>query len=282
MANKKFIAKKVPILSNKTLFNIKLALKSGLTTLEISPDLGISNIVIKLDPVKNFFSIIENNNIKLPESFDEKENICYSIFNDQIYPMKIFSEKTNFFYKLVPTSWRPILRISATQMHKKPFLDYLETQNIRGFVLDAGSGLGYSAIIASKTAMRVITIEWDSQVIEIASFNPHSLDLFDSDNIELINGEITQEIQKYDDNYFNNIIQDGGMPKSSGEFFSQSNCYELHRVLRRGGLLYFYLPQHGKSKGRDFGKEHINRLKKAGFLLKKRFIEGSFAVLYKM
>jgi len=39
MSSKNIKAKNVPVLSNKTLLNIKLALKSGLTTLKISPDL---------------------------------------------------------------------------------------------------------------------------------------------------------------------------------------------------------------------------------------------------
>ena len=71
------------------------------------------------------------------------------------------------------------------------------------------------------------------------------------------------------------------MPKSSGNFFSSDHCKQLHRVLKPGGELIFYLPQHGKSKGRDYGGEHLERLKKAGFFLKKRDLEGSFALLYK-
>lgn len=254
---------------------------SNKKTIEVSLDLGISTTQIQLNPKENSFNIHGQGSILFPEEFNEKEKVCYSIFDQAIYPLKMFSEHSNFYYKLVPTSWRPILRISATPMHKKPFLDYLEKAKLRGIVLDAGTGLGYSSIIASNTASHVVTIEWDIQVIEIASFNPHSKMLFESNCITLIHGDLSQELLKFDDNYFNAIIQDGGMPKSSGEFFSQQNCFELHRTLERGGQLFFYLPMHGKSRGRDFGAEHIARLKKAGFFLKKRDIEGSFAVFYK-
>lgn len=281
MTSSKYKAKNVPVFSYKTLIEIKKGLLNSLNDLEVSIDLGISKTVIKLYPDDFSFSINRTDILKFPDSFNEKSAICYAIYDKQIFPMKMFSKTTNFFYKLVPTSWRPILRISATQMHKLPFLDFLDSQKLRGLVLDGGTGLGYSAIIASQTANRVITIEWDPQVIEMSSFNPHSRKLFDSLNIQLINGDITQEVLKYDDNYFDTIIQDGGMPKSSGEFFSQSYCHELHRVLRRGGNLFFYLPRHGKSKGRDFGGEVINRLLISGFHLKKREIEGSFAILYK-
>ena len=233
----------------------------------------------------NFISItnsffINEDEIFFPKSF-KSEKVCYAIIDGQIFPMKMFSEETNFYYKLVPTSWRPILRISATQMHKKPFLDYIEKIKPKGFVFDGGTGLGYSAIIASKTATRVITIEWDQVVLEIASYNPHSRELFTSANIEVRLGDITEEILKFEDSFFDYLIQDGGMPKSSGEFFSQSHCQELNRICKHGGTLLIYLPQHGKSKGRDFGLEHITRLQNAGFYLKKRDLEGSFAELYK-
>lgn len=274
-------AKNVPVVSYKDLINIQDAIRDSIDEITISLDLGITSSPIKINSYQNSFTFLNGETYVFPTEFNPKEKICYALFDSSIFPLKLFSDFTNFYYKLVPTSWRPILRISATQMHKKAFLDYLETQNITGLVLDAGTGLGYSAIIASKTATRVISIEWDENVLEIATFNPHSKELFNSNKIELRIGDVTKEIETFEDYYFNSIIQDGGMPKSSGEFFSQKQCQELYRVMDRGGQLFFYLPQHGKSKGRDFGKEHLDRLIKAGFFVKIRYIEGSFAVLYK-
>ena len=279
--SKNFLFKNYPILTHKSLIEIQQALNSKKHELMLSLDLGISTQLVQLHPEKNSFTIEKNQEINFPTTFDEEEKICYFIFENQIYPLKLFSDYSNFFYKLVPTSWRPILRISATPMHKKPFLDFLELLELRGFILDSGTGLGYSAIIASKTATRVITIEWDEAVIEIASYNPHSKDLFQSDNIELRINDITDEIKYFEDTFFDALIQDGGMPKSSGNFFSLDHCKQLYRVLKPGGELIFYLPQHGKSKGRDYGGEHLERLKRAGFFLKKRDLEGSFALLYK-
>lgn len=276
-----FFYKNYPILTHKSLSQIKQSLMLNKTELEISLDLGLSTQRIKLNPENNSFILPQNKEISFPDSFDENDRICYFILEGQIFPLKLFSDYTNFYYQLVPTSWRPILRISATPMHKKPFLDELEKLQFRGFVFDSGTGLGYSAIIVSKTATRVITVEWDENVLEIASYNPHSQALFESENIESRVGDVTDEILTFDDNYFDAIVQDGGMPKSSGNFFSFDHCRQLYRVLKPGGDLIFYLPQHGKSKGRDFGGEHLERLKKAGFFLKKRDVEGSFAILYK-
>ena len=272
--------KNLPVLSYKTLVDIKEALKSKKEKLEISTDLGLTSEFINLYPESDSFQIWSNE-IYFPVSFREDTKICYFVDQNQLFPLKIFSEESNFFYSLVPTSWRPILRLSATPMHKKPFLDAIEKFQFKGMVLDSGTGLGYSAIVVSKTATRVISVEWDKMVLEIASYNPHSKILFSSENIELRNADITDEILLFEDNYFDNIIHDGGMPKSSGNFFSQDHCNQLYRVLKSGGYLAFYLPQHGRSKGRDYGAEHLERLKKAGFYVKARDIEGSYAVLYK-
>ena len=273
--------KNYPILTHKSLIEIKEALSQNQHEVELSLDLGLSKEKIQLDPIHHTFTIHETEEVDFPSSFNESVKICYFILDKHIYPLKLFSDVSNFYYKLVPTSWRPILRISATPMHKKPFLDAIESAQLHGFILDSGTGLGYSAIIACKTATRVITIEWDETVIDIASYNPHSRTLFESPIIDLRINDITEEIFTFDDNYFDSIIQDGGMPKSSGNFFSLDHCKQLHRVLKPGGELLFYLPQHGKSKGRDFGGEHLERLKRAGFFLKGRNLEGSYATLYK-
>ncbi len=212
-------------------------------------------------------------------------DLRYQIHSTPNITSAILSEKDrfvlNFTYQLAPTSFRPILRISATQMHKKPFLDRLEKERITGRVLDGGTGLGYSAIVASMTADEVITIEWDPNVIEMATYNPHSAKLFEGENIRLIQGDITVEIQKFADRYFDNIIQDGGMPKSSGGFFSQSHAHQLYRVLKRGGRLFFYLPKKGIKSGRDFGMEQVKRMRKAGFRLIERDIDGSYGIFGK-
>lgn len=277
----KFFFKNYPILTHKSLIEIKNAITNKELEIEISLDLGISTEKVMINPENNSFIVKSKDEILFPSSFDKDDKICYFVLDAQLYPIKLFNDWSNFHYKLVPTSWRPILRISATPMHKKPFLDALEELQFRGFVLDSGTGLGYSAIIASKTATRVITIEWDESVLEIATYNPHSRGLFENNNIELQIGDVTEAILQYDDNFFDNLVQDGGMPKSSGNFFSQQQCNQLHRVLKPGGSLIMYLPQHGKSKGRDYGAEHLERLKRAGFYLKKRAIESSYALLYK-
>ncbi|OLS22868.1 MAG: Polyamine aminopropyltransferase [Candidatus Heimdallarchaeota archaeon LC_3] len=274
--------KNVPILSNKGLFEIQNALRIKKDSiLNISLDLNLSISSIQILHSSNQFILPSGEIIDFPKKYKDKTKICYAIENNQIFPLKFFNDRMKFFYKLVPTSNRPILTVSATPFHKKPFLDFIETMSLKGKVLDGGTGLGYSAIIASKTADKVITVEWDSNILLMGTYNPYSAELFNNDIIELIEDDITEYISSCENKIFDFIIQDGGMPKSSGTFFSYSHATELFRVLKPKGRLFFYLPQHGKTKGRDFGAEQIERLKNSGFRLLERDIDGSFAVLMK-
>ncbi len=270
--------KRLPVVTNKTLAILREHLEED-GQVEISLDLGLSQTVVE---IKNKEVILPSGEkFTIPASFDPKNNVCYFIKGGQLFPLQMFDPERNFAYQLAPTSFRPILRISATQMHKKPFLDRLEKERLTGSVLDGGTGLGYSAIIASRTASEVITIEWDPNVIEMATYNPHSATLFEAENIKLIQGDITTEIKQFENQRFDNIIQDGGMPKSSGRFFSQSHAHQLFRVLKRGGRLFFYLPRKGIKSGRDFGREQVIRMRNAGFKLIERDIDGSYAIFRK-
>ncbi len=277
-------AKNFPVLSNKLLgelFSMLNSKDNGEDSVEVSLDLNISKSTIILNYSEKILKFPDGNILKKPDEFDPNIKLCYFVMRNNLFPIKLFDPETNFYYHLTPTSFRPILRISATQMHKKPFLDYLEGEKIKGVVLDAGTGLGYSASIVCKTAKEVITVEWDSNVIEIASLNPHSKLIFEADNIRLINDDVTKIITNYSDSYFDNIIHDGGTPKSSGNFFSLGHAKQLYRVIKNNGLVYFYLPNKGLNKGRDFAGEQIRRMQKVGFMVKLRDRDGSFTVFIK-
>lgn len=184
-------------------------------------------------------------------------------------------------YKLIPTSNRPILQISGTSMHKFPFVERIKADKLTGKILDAGTGLGYTAIVAAETAEQIMTVEFDQNVIEMQKFNSYSQELFKRKNIKRLKGDIVKVIKKFPDQEFDFIIFDAGTPRSSGEFFSQNNYQEAYRVLKSGGKLYHYLPRHLITHGRDFAGEVILRLKKLGFSDIERNEEGSYAILKK-
>jgi predicted methyltransferase len=275
-------AMNVPILTNTQIQILKnmLDTQSEIGDVEMSLDLGISLTKIQINPIEKEF-VIGNNRIRIPKSFDETKEICYAIMENCIFPMESYDEKTGFYYKLAPGTTKPYLIISSTRMHKEPFHKYLETQRFTGTILDAGTGLGYTAIIAAKTADKVITVEIDPNVLYYARFNPHSRALFENPKIEIVEGDITNVIKSFPDAHFDFLIQDGGTVKHSGDFFSQNQSHQLHRVLKLGGKLYFYLPNPQSNKGRDFASEQINRLKNAGFSLDLRDEGGSFCVFSK-
>ncbi len=272
--------KNVPVLTNKTLAQLKeLCDNQDTCSVTVSLDLNQSTTEIRIE--NGMVVLPSGETFTIPDSFSPELNVCYFVKDGLLYPLQFFDQVRGFSYQLVPTSFRPILRISATQMHKKPFLDRLEKERPSGVGLDGGTGLGYSVIVASRTATHVITVEWDPNVLEMATYNPHSRELFERENIRTILGDLTKEIKSFKSDWFDFIIQDGGMPKSSGEFFSQSHALELFRVMKRGGNLYFYLPRKGITKGRDFGQEQITRLRKAGFELVERDMDGSYGIFRK-
>ena len=268
----------LPIISSEELRKINKAIEQNLKEIEISLDLGLSKI--KLNLAKNGFifdsKLIETRKVK------DGDKSCYLITQTGLEKLQFISHESGKFYKLVPTQFRPILKISGTSMHKKEFLDRLQRDRLYGNVLDSGTGLGYSSIIISKTAEKVTTIEIDENVIEIAKLNPYSRELFNSRKIKRIIGNICQEIKKFENKEFNFVILDGGSVKGSEEFFSLDNYKEVFRVLKPKSKLYHYVPKHQIKRGRDFATEVIDRLKKSGFKYIVRDKEGSYVIASKL
>lgn len=266
----------IPIISSKELRRITQAIENNLEYLEVSFDLGLSKTKVKLG--KNCF-YLDNELIEL-KKIKEDDKSCYIINENKLEKVQYFVN--NKLYKLIPTDFRPILKISANSMHKKEFLDRLSKDKLYGKVLDSGTGLGYSSIIASKTADEVITVEIDENVIEVAKLNPYSRDLFTNKNIKRVIGDVTKVIKKFENEEFNSIVFDAGTVKGSEEFFSLNNYKEAFRVLRSRGKLYHYIPKHQIKRGRDFASEVISRLKTAGFERTYRNKEESYLIAEKI
>lgn len=266
-----------PILSSKELRHMQEAIAAGKKEIEPSLDLGLTTTKIKLGNNGFYQGKIL---IEIPAIRDDDQS-CYVLLKGKLEKVQFFSPETNILYKLIPTSFRPILQCSGTSMHKKEFVDRVEADKLTGKVLDAGTGLGYTAIAAAKTAEEVITIEKDKNVIMMAKYNPYSQELFCGKNIKRLMGNIVQKITAFPDGEFDFVIFDAGTPKSSDDFFSLKNYQQAYRVLKRNGKLYHYLPKHHVQRGRDFGGEAIERMRRAGFRLIERKVEESYVVMGK-
>ncbi|HIH11726.1 TPA: methyltransferase domain-containing protein [Candidatus Woesearchaeota archaeon] len=266
-----------PIFSSAELRRITEAIKESKTEIETTFDLGRTTTTLNLNKKG---VIIKKKTILVP-SLELNDKCCYVLLKNKLEKVQFFSPQTNLFYKLIPTSFRPIMQCSGTSMHKKEFVERIDHDKINGVVLDAGTGLGYTAIAAAAKAQQVITVECDDNVTRLAEFNPYSAELFSLPNIERKQGNIVELIKEFPDRSFDIIIFDAGTPKSSDAFFSLGNYQQAHRVLKRNGYLYHYLPKHHLKRGRDFGRETIDRMIKAGFRLVERKMKESYVVMVK-
>jgi predicted methyltransferase len=251
--------------------NAVLARRQAVT---ISLDLGLTKQELQLE--HGLIITPEGDELAAP-ALKKDEKVCFFWQDGEFRRIRFVGEETGMIYELVETAGRPMLKVSATPFHKWDFIKRIEADKPKGVVLDAGTGLGYTAIAASKSAKQVITVEMDRHVLQVQQLNPWSRELHAA-NIKQVRDDVVEYVKECEDAMFDNIILDGGTPRSSGHFFSQEHYNHIRRVLKRGGKLYHYLPDHGVQRGRDFPAEVIARIKKAGFRDVKRFREENYIV----
>lgn len=246
------------------------AQNTGLTNFLISFDLGLSEekVLIK----KNGFEI-RGKLISTKEFEKLKEETLYVIEGDKLLSIDFFGEDTNLFYKLKPTRDWPTVMLSSVPMHRFKTISPKTSANlmvkeispIEGKVLDTCCGLGYTAIISSKTADEVTVFEKDANVLRIAEYNPYSRLLFNNPKIKLIQESVFEGIKKLEDNSFDRILHDPPTVSFAKELYFPEFYKELYRVLKPNGILYHYCPNPGKTKGTEFHLTIIKNLEKAGF-----------------
>lgn len=192
--------------------------------------------------------------------------------------IQFFSQKTNSFYQLLPTSTIPVLRINGIPMHRfsgtDPLTDVLNRMKVvkpHGKVLDICSGLGYNAIYSAKRdkVEEVISIEKDDEVLRIAKMNDASKEFFSNKKIKGILGNAEEVIKTFSDNTFDCIIHDPPTFVMAPELFSKKFHKELFRVLKKKGVLWHYLPEPGKMRSKEshspLFRRVFNQLEQAGF-----------------
>ena len=229
-------------------------------------DLGKAKIAVI---VKKNQAILDG---RLALDLDEKikDNCCYLIDNQGVRKIYSFSLETNRPYKLIPTSDWPTISIGSVPMHKlrSPKKDSEAKISLikpYGCVLDTCMGLGYTAILASKKAKKVISFEKDREVLEMARLNPYSQELFSSSNIEIRQEDVMVGVKSFESNYFDCIIHDPPTFKLAGELFSLQFYQLLMGRLKTGGKVFHYTPLYKIKQGVDFPSQVKKRLVKAGF-----------------
>jgi uncharacterized protein len=251
----------------------------GESSATTSPDLGLTTLQVTLDADGVVFP--DNQRVTWPdiEAIADAENACFRFEDSHIEKIQTFSETTNRACSLMPTTGAPTLLLAGFPMHRikgtDPYKDTLSkikaASPVIGRVLDTATGLGYTAIEASKTADEVITVELDPGVLEIARLNPWSRALFDNPKITQKIGDSFDVIEEFDDDFFTRVIHDPPTFSLAGDLYSEEFYRQLFRVLRRGGRLFHYIGDLNSQQGSRVAKGALRRLEEAGFKNVRRY-----------
>jgi predicted methyltransferase len=263
----------LPVLSHYQTSPLLAARKQGLTSFTTSIDLGITSIEVALTSDNIIFpdsSVLTWLSI---EKINSNKNACFFIRDNTASPIRGFSEILGRAYSLMPTSEAPILVAAGFPMHRfknitplKAALAMVEpVMPIHGRVLDTATGLGYTAIIASKTASIVTTIELCPVVQEMARMNPWSQSLFSNPNISRIIGDSLREIGKFADNTFAAVIHDPPTMALAGDLYSGDFYKQAFRVLHQRGRMFHYIGDPMSAAGSRVTRGVVKRLHDAGF-----------------
>src|SRR2546427_4245464 len=265
------------------------ARQRGLTSFEISPDLGLSTLIVTLTQEDIVFPNNERLDWHSIEKISKSEVNCFILEDNAMRPIQVFSEYTNRVCSLMPTRRAPSMLIAGFVMHRIKDIDPMQDtlrkiatiSPIVGRVLDTATGLGYTAIEAAKTADEVVTIELDPGVQEIARLNPWSQALFHTPKIHQIMGDAYQVIQTFEKSSFSRIVHDPPTFSLAGELYSGVFYQQLFRVLKRGGRLYHYIGDPKSKASGGVTKGALRRLQEAGFTRVVRRPEAYGVVAYK-
>lgn len=241
-------------------------------TIAISMDLGKTMTQVALSTE----GVTKNNSFlswQMLREICKNENVCYHVEGEKVNKIQRFSEEFNRFYSLMPTPKSPTLLISGIPMHRIKGTDPVEDTRqkikaikpVHGRILDTATGLGYTAIMAGRTAVSVDTIELDATVLEICRLNPWSEELFTNPKIRQHVGDAFDVIEKLDSEHFAVVIHDPPTFSLAGHLYSVDFYQELDRVLNRRGRLFHYIGDPNSKSGAGVTKGVVKRLKMAGF-----------------
>ncbi len=265
------------------------AKRKGQSSLEISPDLGLSSVTVTL----TLEGVTFPNGIHLSwqhiEKISKSQVNCFLVEDNAIKSIQVFSEATNRVCSLMPTKGAPSMLIAGFVMHRIKDIDPMQDtlrkiaaiSPITGRVLDTATGLGYTAIEAAKTAGEVVTIELDPGAQEIARLNPWSRSLFTSANIHQIMGDAYEVVPTFEDESFARIIHDPPTFSLAGDLYSGAFYQQLYRILKRGGRLFHYIGDPNSKASGGVTKGALRRLQEAGFTRVVRKPEAYGVVAYK-
>jgi predicted methyltransferase len=243
------------------------------TTLEISPNLGLSTVPVTITADGVIFPNGECLSWQNIEKIHASQVNCFVVEHNAIKSIQLFSEHTNRVCSLLPTQGAPSMLIAGFVMHRIKDIDPMQDTRrkiaaiapVVGRVLDTATGLGYTAIEAAKTAEEVVTIELDPGAQEIARLNPWSQELFRNPKIRQVMGDAAEVVQSLEGESFSRIIHDPPTFSLAGDLYSGAFYRQLYRILGRGGRLFHYIGDPRSKASGGITKGVLRRLQEAGF-----------------
>ncbi len=226
----------------------------------------------------------------------DDENGCFELLPASeagtlhITKIQAFSQTTQRHCSLYPTETSaPTLLIAGFPMHRikntNPIQDTrakIRASDPRGLMLDTSMGLGYTAIEAAQRAHKVITLELDPTVVEMAARNPWSRALFTLPNLDRRIGDSAELIPAFDDETFDRILHDPPTLALAGDLYSGAYYRELFRLLKPRGRLFHYIGDLASPSGQRTSRGVIERLGAAGFRSVSKRPEAFGVIGYKV
>ncbi|HEX8727405.1 MAG TPA: methyltransferase domain-containing protein [Ktedonobacterales bacterium] len=243
-----------------------------------SADLGLSTLTVMLNSTGVIYPGGERLPWEVARTIAGSPNQCFILdgvggLAGSAAHIAAFSPTTNALRSLMPTAGAPTMLISGISMHRikgtEPWADSVAKAQavapISGRTLDTTTGLGYTAILAARTAAEVVTVELDPTGLEVARRNPWSHELFDRPNIQRVVGDAFEVAARQPEGAFDRIIHDPPYLALAGELYSEEMYRRLYRALRRGGRLFHYIGDPQSVSGARTTAGVLRRLEAVGF-----------------
>jgi hypothetical protein len=247
------------------------AMDRGDKSIVISTDLNLTSAHFSLNGDKLILD--PDNRLSRTElqQITKKANRIFYLDEGQL---ELLEDRSDGYYKLVPTDQAPLLEISGVKMHISKGINPFESAGQMAAqvvkkgdrVLDSCSGLGYAASEALQLGAReVISVEKSATVMALRKKNPWSQRIYGA-NIELVHADINDYIKGLATGSFDAIIHDPPRFSLAGELYGESFYRELYRVLKKRGSLFHYTGNpHLLKRGTSFIDKAAQRLKLVGF-----------------
>ena len=241
-----------------------------------SLDLGRTETTVELAGEGDLVRLTDGESIPAAElrRVAESPDALFSVRGGVVEKLIRYSEETRRTYKLRPTADWPALEISGILMHRikgtTPRTDAEAKLRlvapVLGAVLDTCMGLGYTAILAARTASSVTVIEKDANVVGVARLNPWSGPLFENSRIRLIEGDAVEVVAGFADRTFDIVNHDPPTLSVAGELYADAFYEQLLRILKPAGRLLHYTGAPGsRGRGVDLAASVARRLQRLGF-----------------